>query len=306
MDAEDERRLTGGAHRAHRGDHRRGATGPDRAPSYPAGLIVAGPGRGAHGFKRLFGIGEPDEAIEVDTRILGPALPGGELRGEVLLRGGRRETCIDYVDLHVHVRCTDPDGRESAYEVDAHSAEPGQVTLRPGAGAAAHLLAAAAVGGTAERTRRSALGVALSVKSRITRADGDDGIDVDDDLLHVLALPLHEAILDLFAEEGCLCDSADVVEGDAPGTEQRLGIIQTFRLTGHAPGPDRPDALEVTFQTNAVGAMVHVRRAAPDERYWEDKPSARRFPAAHHEAGIVDWLPQVRKVLSELPFPYDR
>ncbi|MEU9169700.1 sporulation protein [Streptomyces sp. NPDC048420] len=253
------------------------------------------------GFKRLFGIGGPGEAIEVDTRILGPAMPGGELRGEVLLRGGRRETYIDYLDLCVHVRCTDHDGRESEYEVDTHSAEPGQVTLRAGEERRLTFSQRLPWETPLSELGGRALGVALSVKSRITRGDDEEGgIDVDDDLLHVAPLPLHEAILDLFAEEGYLCDSADVVESDVPGTEQRLGIIQTFRLTGHAPGQDRPEALEVTFQTNAVGAMIHVRRAAPDERHWEDKPPARRFPAAHHEVGTVDWRPQVRKVLSEL------
>lgn len=36
------------------------------------------------GFKRLFGIGDPDEAVEVDTQILGPVYPGGDVRGEVV------------------------------------------------------------------------------------------------------------------------------------------------------------------------------------------------------------------------------
>lgn len=258
------------------------------------------------GFKRLFGGGSSGDAIEVDTRILGPAVPGGELRGEVLLRGGRRETYIDYVDLRVRVRCTDLDGRDSMYEVDTHSAEPGQVTLRAGEERRLTFSERLPWETPLSELGGRALGVALSVQSRITRDDDDEGTEVDDDLLHIGPLPLHEAILDVFAEEGYLCDSADVVEGDVPGTEQRLGIIQTFRLTGHAPGPGRPDALEVTFQTNAVGATVHVRRAAPDERYWEDKPTARRFPAAHHEVGTVDWRPRIHEVLSGLPFPYDR
>jgi sporulation-control protein len=258
------------------------------------------------GFKRLFGVGDTGDAIEVDTHILGPALPGRELRGEVLLKGGRRDTYIDYVDLHIHVRCTDHDGRQSTYEVDTHSAEPGRLTLLKGEERRLTFSQRLPWETPPSELGGRALGVALSVRSRITRGDGDDGIDVDDDLLHVSALPLHEAVLDLFAEEGYLCDAAEVVEGDVPGTEQRLGIIQTFLLTGHAPGPDRPDALEVTFQTNAVGAMVHVRRAAPDVRDRDSKPPARRFSAAHHEAGHVDWRPQIRKTLGELALLDDR
>lgn len=143
------------------------------------------------GFKRLFGVGETGDAIEVDTHILGPALPGGELRGEVLLRGGRRDTYIDYVDLHVHVRCTDHDGRQSTYEIDTHSAEPGRLTLRKGEERRLTFSQRLPWETPPSELGGRALGVALSVRSRITRGDGDDGIDVDDDLLHVSALPLH-------------------------------------------------------------------------------------------------------------------
>ncbi|MEU6348423.1 sporulation protein [Streptomyces sp. NPDC047072] len=253
------------------------------------------------GFKRLFGGG--DEAVEVDTRILGPALPGGRLRGEVLLRGGRRDLYVDYLDLQVRVRCADFDGHESSYEVDTHSAEPAGFTLRKGEERRLTFSQRLPWETPLTELGGRALGTALSVRSRITRGD-DDGVDVDDDLLHVSALPLHEAVLDVFAEEGYLCESARVDEGDVPDTEQRLGIVQTLLLTGHVPG--RPDALEVTFQTNAVGATVHVRRAAPDERHWEDKPPARRFPLAHHEVDTVEWRDRVLDALGELPLPDNR
>jgi sporulation-control protein len=52
--------------------------------------------------------------------------------------------------------------------------------------------------------------------------------------------------------------------------------------------------------------MVHVRRAAPDVRDRDSKPPARRFSAAHHEAGHVDWRPQIRKILGELALLDDR
>jgi sporulation-control protein len=242
----------------------------------------------------------------VDTQILGPARPGGELRGEVLLRGGRRDTYIGYVDLLVQVRCSDPEGGERDYEIDIHSAEPGRFTLREGEERRLTFSQRLPWETPVTELGGRALGVALTVRSRIVLGDEDEGRDVDVDLLHVSAPPLHEAVLDAFAEEGYLCDSAYVVDGDVPDTEQRLGIHQTFLLTGHAPGPGRPEGLEVTFQTNAVGALVHVRRAASDAGYWEDKPPARRFPAAHHEVGHADWRTQVRRTLDELVLLEDR
>lgn len=106
--------------------------------------------------------------------------------------------------------------------------------------------------------------------------------------------------MDAFAEEGYFCDSAYVVDSYVPNTEQHRGFYQGFVLTDRAPGAGRPEQLEVVFQTNVVGALIHVRRAALDERDWEDKPPARRFTAAHHEVGQTDWHPRIRKTLGEL------
>ncbi|MGI5459293.1 sporulation protein [Streptomyces sp. CA-249302] len=252
------------------------------------------------GFKRLFGAGDPGGAVEVDTQILGPGQPGGELRGEILLRGAGRDTYVDHVYLRIQVRCTGHDGGDETYEVETCCADPERFTLHKGREQRLTFARRLSWETPVSELGGRALGVVLSVKSELHLDDSGQGADVDDDLLHVSALPLHEAVLDAFAEEGYLCDSAFVVEGDLPDAEQHLGVHQTFLLTGHGPGQGRPEQLEVTFQTNAVGAMVHVRRAAPHERYWDDKPATRRFPAAHHEVGQVDWRPRVRKVLDEL------
>ncbi|MFJ6081101.1 sporulation protein [Streptomyces sp. NPDC092369] len=251
------------------------------------------------GLKRLFGIGDPDEVIEVDTQILGPTYPGGEVRGEVLLRGGSRDTDIHYVSLRVRVRLTGYDGKEEEYALDSCSAEPGYFTLRAGAEQRLTFSEPLPWETPVSELGGRALGVVLSVKSELTLADGT-ATDVDVDLLHVSAPPLHESVLDAFAEEGYLCDSAYVVNSYVPDTEQQLGFHQAFVLTGHAPGQGRPQQLEVVFQNNAVGAMIHVRRAALDVRDWRRKPPARRFPAAHHEVGDADWRPRIRRVLDAL------
>lgn len=256
------------------------------------------------GFKRLFGLGHPDGAIEVDTQILGPVRPGGDLRAVVLVKGGDRDAQIDEVALRVDVRRTGHDGEERDHEVGTHYAEPSHFTLRKGEEQRLTVSQPLSWETPVSELGGRAFGVVLSVRTELVL--GGNRAGVDDDLLHVTALPLHEAVLDAFADEGYLCDSAEVVEGDVPRTEQRVGIYQTLLLTGHAPGPGRPERLEVTFQPNAVGALVHVRRAAPHGRYWEDKPPARRFPAAHHEVGQVDWRPQVSKTLQELALLDDR
>lgn len=252
------------------------------------------------GFKRLFGIGDPDDAVEVDTQILGPVYPGGDVKGEVILRGGSRETPVQYIYLRVAVRCTGYDGEERDYDIATCSATPSHFTLGRGEEKRLAFTERLSWETPVSELGGQALGVVLSVRSELHRDWDHDGTAVDTDLLHVSAPPLHEAVLDAFAEEGYYCGSAYVVDSYVPNTEQHRGYYQSFVLADHASGPGRPEQLEVVFQTNVVGALIHVRRAAPDVRDWTSKPPARRFTAAHHEVGTVDWGPRVRKVLSEL------
>ncbi|MFE3853940.1 sporulation protein [Streptomyces griseorubiginosus] len=252
------------------------------------------------GFKRLFGIGDPDEAVEVDTQILGPVYPGGDVRGEVVLRGGSHDTPFHSVHLRLSVRCMGYDGEERDYEFDTCAAQPSHFTLGRGEEKRLTFTERLSWETPVSELGGQALGVVLSVKSQLYRDWNHDPTDVDNDLLHVSALPLHEAVMDAFAEEGYFCDSAYVVDSYVPNTEQHRGFYQGFVLTDRAPGAGRPEQLEVVFQTNVVGALIHVRRAALDERDWEDKPPARRFTAAHHEVGQSDWHPRIRKTLGEL------
>ncbi|MEU6669628.1 sporulation protein [Streptomyces sp. NPDC046727] len=258
------------------------------------------------GFKRLFGIGDPDEAIEVDTQIQGPVYPGGHVKGEVRLRGGSRDTPVNGIYLRIKVRCTSYNGEERDYEFGSFAATPTHFTLRKGEEQRLTFSERLPWEAPVSELGGRALGVVLSMKSTFRRDWNDDGTEVDDDLLHLSALPLHEAVLDAFAEEGYYCDSAYVIDSYIPKVEQHRGFYQTFLLTDRSPGAGRPEQLEVVFHTNVVGALVHVRRAAPDVRDWDRKPPVRRFPAAHHEVGHVDWRPQARKVLEELALLDDR
>ncbi|MCI3271261.1 sporulation protein [Streptomyces cylindrosporus] len=251
------------------------------------------------GFKRLFGIGDPDEAIEVDTQILGPVYPGAELRGEVLLRGGSRDAEVDTVYLRVLAQITRHDDELRDYEIEFCGARPYYFTLRKGEEKRLTFTERLSWETPVSEVGGRAVGVTLWVKTELSLRDGSRSA-ADNDLLHVSALPLHEAVLDAFAEEGYFCDSAHLVDSYIPETEQHRGFYETFVLTDRAPGGGRPEQLEVVFHTNPVGAMTYVRRAALDERDWADKPPTRCFPAAHHEVGQADWGPRVRKVLEEL------
>jgi sporulation-control protein len=237
----------------------------------------------------------------VDTQILGPVQPGEELRGEVRVRGGDRETLTNHVYLNVKVRCGERDSEERDYQVETAATKESCSTVRKGEEHRFTFVERLPWETPVSELGGRALGVVLTVQSDLSVGDDWDRVeDVGNDLLHVSALPLHEAVLDAFVEEGYFCDSAYVVDSCIPGAEQHHGFFQTFVLADRAPGPGRPEQLEAVFHTNAVGAMIHVRRAALDVRDWSRKPPARRFPAAHHEVGNVDWRPQVRRTLGEL------
>ncbi|WP_285624447.1 hypothetical protein [Actinoallomurus iriomotensis] len=45
---------------------------------------------------------------------------------------------------------------------------------------------------------------------------------------------------------------------------------------------------------------MFVRPAAPEGRYWNDKPPARRFVAAHHDLDRVDRSAEIQRWIREL------
>ncbi|MBW5483451.1 sporulation protein [Streptomyces bambusae] len=138
-------------------------------------------------------------------------------------------------------------------------------------------------------------------KRLLRRIDGTS-VEVDTqvlDLLRVSALPLHEAILNAFAEEGFVCGSAELVDQRLPEVDQLFDFHQSFLLTALAPTRGLGD-LEVTVLTNAVGCEIFVRSAAPERRYWDDRGPARRFIAAHHDVERIDWLAEVRRWIDEV------
>ncbi|MEU3602212.1 sporulation protein [Streptomyces sp. NPDC006798] len=252
------------------------------------------------GFRRLFGRGNPDEAIEVDTQIHGPVYPGGTVKGEVLLRGGSRDTPVRGVRLQMSARYVDYRGEERDYEFDSTFASPSGNALRRGEELRLAFSERLPWETPVSELGGRALGVVLSVKSTYFRDWDDDGTDVDNDLLHVSALPLHEVVMDAFAEQGYFCDQSHVMDSYIPDVEMHRGYYQTFVLACRAPETDRPELLEVVFLTNQVGAMAHVRRADLNKRDWREKPPVRRFPVAHHEVGHADLGVRVRKALDEI------
>ncbi|MEV7232631.1 sporulation protein [Streptomyces sp. NPDC051020] len=252
-------------------------------------------------FRRLFGFGDDGNAPEppeIDTQIttLAP-LPGHPIEGEIVLKGGSRGIAIEYFYLTVVAKVRDNGGTPKDLEMTRLDVRRGHFGVAPGteervpfSGRLPWECPVTELGG-------QTLGVDLSLT---TQLDTGNSPVRDLDFLHVTAPPLYEAVLDAFAEEGYRGADSQVIFDYIPGVEQHRPHYQTFFVTHPARGLDRLGELEVVFLQNAVGAMVHVRRAARSQLDWKDKPLTRSFPAAHHEVGQVDFGERVRRVLAGL------
>ncbi|MFJ2720997.1 sporulation protein [Streptomyces sp. NPDC087437] len=246
------------------------------------------------GFRRAFGF-KDSEPLEIDTQIstLAP-LPGHHVEGDMVIKGGSRGIAIGYINLRIMAKAAleDVDVLWMDASRSRFNVAPGTEERVPFSGRLPWACPVTELSG-------HTLGVDLALTTRFERGEESPVLHVD--FLHVAAPPLYEAVLNTFAEEGYRGDiDSQVISEDLTDTESELWHYQTFFITDPSRGLDRLAELEVVFLQNAVGAMVHVRRAARSQLRWEDKPPTRSFPAAHHEVGQVDFGERVRKVLAEL------
>ncbi|MFE5794755.1 sporulation protein [Streptomyces sp. NPDC056503] len=251
-------------------------------------------------FKRLFGGGVP---LEVDTIIEpGPVRPGGMLHGEVVVRAPERDLEIESISLKLVANAPlfhkgDGDGQADGDTI-GHPSASGWFKLRKGQEKRVPLKFRLRWETPVNELRGEDLGVVIGVSTEVDAAGVKAQTDMDP--VRVEALPLHEAVLDAFAAEGYAVDGARVHGAIIPDVERHLYAWQGFRLVHPDPAAGRLGKLELTFHTNAVGSEIFLRKLAGSTKYWEDKPPALRYVAAHHEVGARDFAADVRKWLDEV------
>lgn len=250
-------------------------------------------------FKRLFGGGIP---LEVDTIIEpGPVRPGGMLRGEVVVRAPERDLEIESINLRLVANAPlfhkgDGDG-EGSGETIGHPSASGWFKLRKGQEKRVPLKFRLKWETPVNELRGQDLGVVIGVSTEVDAAGVKAQTDMDP--VRVEALPLHEAVLDAFTAEGYALDGARVYGTTIPDVERHLYAWQGFRLVHPSPGEGRPGKLELTFHTNAVGSEIFLRKPG-GTKYWDEKPPALRYVAAHHEAGTRDFAADARQWAAEV------
>ncbi|MFF8508958.1 sporulation protein [Streptomyces sp. NPDC015492] len=249
-------------------------------------------------FKRLLGMG--GIPLDIDTLVQsGPAQPGGVLTGELVLRAPDRRIEVKSIWLRL---VTDAPvahkGDGASGDVFDYPSVSGHFTLEKGEEKRLPIRHRLKWETPLTEVKGQQLGVHLGLHTEV-EAEGVKA-QTDDDLVHITALPLHEAVLDAFAAEGYALRGSRVHNGNIPRTEYHVYRAQGLLLVDERSGQDRPEQLELHFHTNAVGCEIFLRKARIEERYWKNKPPARRFVAAHHDLGRVDFGEAVRQWIDEV------
>ncbi|MFD3532100.1 sporulation protein [Streptomyces sp. NPDC058664] len=251
-------------------------------------------------FKRLLGMG--GVPLEIDTLVQdGPARPGGLLTGEVVVRAPERRVEVKSIYLRLVTDAPvahkgDGDGEKG--DTFDYPSVSGYFTLEKGEEKRVPIRHRLKWETPLTEVKGQKLGVHLGLHTEVEAENVK--AQTDDDLVHITALPLHEAVLDAFAAEGYALETSRIHSGNIPRTEYHVYRQQGLLLVDRLNGQDRPRELELHFHTNAVGCEIFLREAALGERYWKKKPPARRFVAAHHEVGQVDFAEHARNWIDEV------
>lgn len=249
-------------------------------------------------FKRLLGRG--GIPLEVDTVVeSGPVRPGSVLRGEVVVRAPERSVEVESISLDLVVGLTSGNTEYDDRPNFGHPSVSGWFTLEKGEEKRVPFRHRLRWESPVSEVNGQALGVFLGLSTEVETKNGAKG-QTDHDLVHVAALPLHEAVIDAFAVEGYLCDTARIDDASIPRTESHLYLRQSFLLVDRLGRDGRPRELELTFFTNSVGCEIYLRKAALKTEDWRDKPPALRYVAAHHDVGRVDFAGEARQWISDV------
>ncbi|MEU5400708.1 sporulation protein [Streptomyces sp. NPDC005963] len=248
-------------------------------------------------FKRLFG--KSGTTAEVETELApGPVQPGGLLKGEVCVRAVEGVFKVDYLGLDLGVQADQYQGGHQHRSLGRVYPGFGRVTLQSGEERRKTFEERLKWETPLTEISGQTVGVVLGVHTELEE-EGGEREQRDYDLVHVAALPLHEVVFNALAGAGYSWEFSQVKEERVPNTESHLYCHQVFALKDQLSTADRPESLELAFVTNAVGCEIHLRPGAPDQFYWRDKPPARRYLAAHHDVGKVDFAFEARRWVEE-------
>ncbi|MEV3923933.1 sporulation protein [Actinomadura coerulea] len=239
-------------------------------------------------------------AAEVDAQVFaGSVLPGDAFPGQVVLRPAGREARVETVVLRAVAEYPNLDTGEAEVDELGYQYVDGPFVMRDEQEHQARFSMRLPWETPITELADQALGPVVRLLTTLDDEDSEGG-GAGHDLIHVSSLPLHEAIMSAFAAAGWTLQSSRLVGERVPQADQIFDFHQSFTLTDRRSAVGAPGDLEVVLLTNAVGCEVFVRPAAPEARYWADKPPAHRRVAAHHDLERVDWPTEISHWIDSL------
>ncbi|MER5761565.1 sporulation protein [Streptomyces sp. NPDC002082] len=266
-------------------------------------------------FRKLFGAvrDEGDEGAEaapppeIDTRISTLTLrPGTEVSGRLVIRAGGADLRITDIVLQPVATMYRSDGEVITDHLTYFHAGVSRFDVPAGTERRVPVTGRLPWSVPFTDFAGRALGIDLSLRTRIVLGDEARTVLTDTDFLHVDPLPAVRAVLDAFGELGYLERYSHLVKDQIEGSEQIAEEFQPVFLTD--PSGSRMDfpELELAFDTNPVGTICHLRLPAPDVFTWDAKPGTVWFPAAHHEVPYADLTARAARALEDLAEFYRR
>ncbi|MFI5808510.1 sporulation protein [Streptomyces sp. NPDC051561] len=251
-------------------------------------------------FKRLLGslgVGGPT----VDTVLEGgPALPGGSLRGEVRLVGGKADFDIEQIALDLVARVEaehDESEEEGAVRFD-RVVVGGGFRLAEGERRSIPFSMTLPWETPVTELHGQSLGIVLGVRTELSVAGAKDKGDLDQ--LVVRPLPVQEAVLEALGQLGFGFKSADLEYGRIGGTGQQLPFYQEIELS---PAPQYAHAMrevEVTFLVNPGGMEVVLEADKPSGLFPSGHDALTRFAVSHQSVSHYDWHTEVDSWVRQL------
>ncbi|GHC78833.1 hypothetical protein GCM10007079_16450 [Nocardiopsis terrae] len=251
--------------------------------------------------KRLLaGIGFGGASVEtsLDSSV---TVPGGSLRGTVVIEGGDVEQQVEQLTVGLQARVeTEVGDHEVNSDMEFHRVRLGEgVALVPGQRFQVpfELFVPWETPITAHRGRHLHH-MNLGVNTRLHVANAVDPGDLDP--VGIEPLPAQAAILDSLFSLGFTFKHADLERGRIAQTRQRLPFYQEIEF--HAPSRYRGlNELELSLVTDEHGVDVVLELdKKPGLLFSEGRDTFHRFAVNHHDGAGRDWTGHLHQWIDSL------
>jgi sporulation-control protein len=258
-------------------------------------------------FKKMLsalGVGGPS----VDTVLTNPnTRPGLVLDGQVNLRGGEAPADIEQITLalvtRVEMEAGDSEyaGTMEFYRLPVSGAmrlEAKQEVTIPFQLPVPWETPITDVYG--QRLR----GMTMGLRTELAIARAVDKGDLDAVAVH--PLPVHEKILEAFAQLGFQFKNADLERGHIYGVQQTLPFYQEIEFFAAPQYANAIREVELTFVTNQHGVDVIIECDKRGGLFSGGQDTVGRYTAEHAEVDQVDWRTRVEGWLGQTVASYGR